>query len=124
MDYLTQSAEAGNQYAQYALAKLFLDEHDQEQSHYWFTQSASQGNSHAQFFLNRWDNLKPPSVMLAATHLLHHMSQIFQETPPPSNPAAHHVDKKLMRRIREKKIAMGHKTDDHEELSQGPVMSM
>ena len=125
MDYLTQSAEAGNQYAQYTLAKLFLDEYDQEQSHYWFTQSASQGNSHAQFFLNRWDNLKPPSVMLATTHLLHHMSQVFQEnTPTPSVSGGIQVDRKLMARIREKKIAMGHKPDDHEEPPQGPAMSM
>ena len=57
MDYFTQSAEAGNQYAQYALGKLYLEEHDQEQAHYWFTQSAAQGNKYSQFFLDRWDSL-------------------------------------------------------------------
>lgn len=70
--YLTQSAEVGNQYTQYALGKLYLDRHDQEQVHSWFTQSAAQSNSHAQFFLDRWYNLKPPSVMLTATRLLYH----------------------------------------------------
>ena len=51
------------------------------------------------------------------------MSQIFQETPPPSNPAGHHVDSKLMQRIREKKIAMGQKPNDHEEHGYiGPSM--
>ena len=69
--YLTQSAEAGNQYAQYALGKLYLDKQDGEQAHYWFTQSAAQGNEYAQFFLDRWDDLKPPSVMLSVTRLLH-----------------------------------------------------
>ena len=39
------------------------------------------------------------------------------------NPSGGHVESKLMRRIREKKIAMGHKADDHEEY-QGPSMSM
>lgn len=122
--YLTQSAEAGNQYAQYALGKLYLDEHDQEQSHYWFTQSAAQGNSHAQFFLDRWDNLKPSSVMLAATRLLYHMSRVFQDqtlSPPVHNGIQ--VDRKLRARIMEQKIARGHKPDDHEEYH-GPSLSM
>lgn len=51
------------------------------------------------------------------------MSNIFWETLPPPNPSGGHVESKLMRRIREKKIAMGHKADDHEEY-QGPSMSM
>jgi len=116
VDYLTQSAESGNQYAQYALGKIYLEAQDQEQAHHWFTQSAAQGNSHAQFFLSRWDSLKPPSVMLSATHLLHHMSRVFQEqTPPPAVPGGIEIDRKLMAKIREKKIAMGHEPDDHEE---------
>ena len=64
IEHLTQAAESGNQYAQYALGKLYLDRQDEEQAHYWFTQSAAQGNGYAQFFLDRWDSLKPPSVML------------------------------------------------------------
>ena len=125
MGYFTQSAEAGNQHAQYALGKLYLEKHDQKQAHYWFTQSAAQGNHYAQFFLDRWDSLKPPSVMLAATQLLHHMSRVFQEqVPAPSVPGGIQVDRKLMARIREKKIAMGHKPDDHEEPSQTQSMSM
>ena len=124
MVYLTQSAEAGNQYAQYALGKLYLDQHSQEQAHLWFTQSAAQGNSHAQFFLDRWDNLKPPSVMLAATRLLHHMSRVFHEqTPSLSVAGGIQIDRKLMSKIRGKKIAMGHKPDDHEDYT-GPSLSM
>ncbi len=125
MEYFTQSAEAGNQYAQYALGKLYLEKHDQEQAHYWFTQSAAQGNNYAQFFLDRWDTLKPPSVMLSVSRLLHHMGRVFQEhTPASSVPGGIQVDRKLMARIREKKIAMGHKPDDHEEPIQGPTMNM
>ncbi len=81
VEYLTQSAEAGNQYAQYALGKLYLDIQNQEQAHYWFTQSAAQGNEYAQFFLDRWDNLKPPSVMLSVTRLLHHIRGSFLSIP-------------------------------------------
>ena len=123
-DYLTQSAEAGNQYAQYTLAKLYLEGHNQEQSRYWFTQSAAQGNHYAQFFLDRWDDLKPSSVILTATRLLHHMSRVFQEqTPSPSVHGGIQVDRKLMAKIREKKIAAGHKPDDYED-NRGPSMSM
>ena len=97
---------------------------DREQAVYWLTQSASQGSQYAQFLLDYQNENHSPSVLLSATWLLHHMSQIFQETPLPSNPAGQHVDSKLMQRIREKKIAAGHKPDGHEEPSRGPVMSM
>lgn len=114
---LTASAEAGNQYAQYALGKLYLDRQDGEEAYYWFSQSADQGNEYAQFFLDRWDSLKPPSVMLSVTRLLHHMSEIFQDNSiPPQAPARQQADRKLRLKIREKKIAMGHKPDDHPDV--------
>lgn len=122
--HLAQSAEAGNQYAQYTLGKLYLGSQDREQAHYWFTQSAVQGNEYAQFFLDRWENLKPPSVILSVTRLLHHMSRIFQDqAPAPSVPGGIRIDRKRLQQLREKKIAMGHEPDDHEEY-QGPSMSM
>ena len=125
--YLTAAAEQGSQYAQYALGKLYFagDEiiQDKEQAAYWLTQSAAHGNQYAQFLLNHQNEDRSPSVLLSATRLLYHMSRIFQETPLPSNPARHHTESKLMQRIREKKIAAGHKPDDHEEHGYtGPVM--
>ena len=125
--YLTAAAEQGSQYAQYALSKLYLagDEiiQDKEQAAYWLTQSAAQGNRYAQFLLNHQNENRSPSVLLSATRLLYHTSRVFQETPLPSNPAGHHVESKLMQRIREKKIAAGHKPDDHEKHGYtGPVM--
>ena len=121
---LTASAERGNQYAQYALGKLYLTgrdvPRDREAAWRWFAQSADQGNAYAQFFLDRWDTLAQPDVMLAATRLLHHLAQTFrQDTVPPKAPVGlAPVDRKLRARIREKKIAMGHKPDDHEEQPQ------
>ena len=124
-EYLTQSAESGNQYAQYALGKLYLDRQDRGQAHYWFSQSAAQGNEYAQFFLDRWDNLKPPSVMLSVSRLLHHMGHIFQEQiPVPAIPGRIQIDRKRLAQLREKKIAMGHKPNDHGEQSQGQSMTM
>ena len=125
VDYLTQSAETGNPYARYVLGKLYLQgkevEQDQDAAEYWLTQSANQGNSYARFLLDHGQ--RNPSVLLCTVRLLHHMSNIFWETLPSPNPAGGHVESKLMRRIREKKIAMGHKPDDHEDY-QGPSMSM
>ncbi len=121
---LTASAERGNQYAQYALGKLYLTgrdvPRDREAAWRWFTQSADQDNAYARFFLDRWDTLGQPDVMLAATRLLHHLAQTFrQDAVPPKAPVGlAPADRKLRARIREKKIAMGHKPDDHEEQPQ------
>ncbi|MCI8527428.1 MAG: sel1 repeat family protein, partial [Oscillospiraceae bacterium] len=125
VEYITQSAEAGNQYAQYALGKLYLVKQDREQAYYWFTQSAAQGNEYAQFFLDHWNNLKPPSIMLSVSRLLHHMGRTFQEqTPAPSVPGGVQIDRKRLAQLREKKVAMGHKADDHEEQVQSQTMAM
>ena len=119
-DWFTKSAEAGNQYAQYMLGKLCLTgqglPRDQAQAMVWFSRSAARGNQYAQFFLEQRNNLHPPSVMLTVTRLLYHMSRIFQDNSvPPTVPTGQQVDRKLRRKIQEKKIAMGHKPDDHEE---------
>lgn len=126
-DWFTKSAEAGNQYAQYMLGKLYLMgqglPRDQAQATVWFSRSAAQGNQYAQFFLEQRNNLRPPSVMLAVTQLLYHVSRIFEDNSVPSAvPVGQQVDRKLRRKIQEKKIAMGHKPDDHEE--QWPEMTM
>ena len=118
--YLTDSAEHGNQYAQYALGKLYLTgqnvKQDRERAWAYFYESAEQGNEYADFFLEHFDQARRPNVFLSATWLLHHLSQIFRDNSvPPAAPVGQRVDRKLRRKIREKKIAMGHKPDDHEE---------
>ena len=124
-EYLTQSAKTGNQFAQYALGKLYLKRGDKAEAHYWFSQSAAQGNEYAQFFLDRWNSLKPSSVMLSVSRLLHHMGHIFQDQVPPlSIPGGIQIDRKRLAQLREKKIAMGHRPDDHEEQTPSRTMSM
>jgi len=122
-DFLTQAAESENQYAQYALGKLYFEK-DPKTAWYWFSRSAIRGNEYAQFFLDRWNSLRAPSVMLSVSRLLHHMSRVFQEqVPTPSVPGGVQIDRKRMQKLREKKIAMGHKPDDHEE-QQNRTMNM
>ena len=116
--WLTASAEQGNQYAQYALGKLFLIgkevPQDPEAAVRWFALSAAQGNEYAQYFLDHMD--EGLSIFSCATRLLHHLSGIFREQNS-RGPGKTFVltDRKLRQRIREKKIAMGHKPDDHED---------
>lgn len=123
LEYLTASAEQGNQFAQYTLGKLYLlgrdVKQDREQAKEWLTRSAAQGNEYAQFFLDRFDQFRDPSVMLAATKLLHHMGRIFRDnSKPPHNPDGIRIDSKRRKRLTEKRMAMGHKADDHEEQVQ------
>lgn len=58
---------------------------------------------------------QPASIAQAATRLLHHMGNIFRDQQPPAEGVLRvSVDSKLRQKIREKKIALGHKADDNE----------
>lgn len=128
VEYFESAAHAGNQYAQYMLGKLLLMgrevRQDKELALYWLTRSADQGNEYAQFFLDRADSFHPPSVMLAATRLLHHMANIFRDNSlPQTGTGGIQIDRKRLQKLREKKIALGHRPDDHQEYT-GPTLSM
>ncbi|BFK87210.1 hypothetical protein I4200191B4_15160 [Pseudoflavonifractor gallinarum] len=129
VEYLSDAAQEGNQYAQYTLGKLYLTgqdvTQDREQAYSWFWESASQGNEYAQFFLDHFNDNRSPNVLLSATKLLHHMGRIFQDNSiPPCPPGSHRADRKLLQKIRQKKIALGHKPDDHEEEQNMGGMTM
>ena len=117
---LTECAENGNQYAQYTLGKAYLLgrdlPQDQGQAVRWLKLSAGQGNQYARFFLDRVYG----SIFSSTASLLYHMGRVFQEQrQPPAAGMQAAVDSKLRRKIREKKIAMGHKPDDHEDQVMG-----
>ena len=127
-DWFTKSAEAGNQYAQYMLGKLYLMgqglPRDQAQAMMWFSRSAVQGNQYAQFFLEQRNDLHQPSVMLAVTQLLYHMSRVFENHALPRSGTGLHIDRKSRQKLMEKRIAMGHKPDDHEDEQTTDGMTM
>lgn len=127
VEWFTRSAEGGNPYAQYLLGKLYLMgkevPRDEDQAILWLTRSAEQGNEYARYLLDHREEQRPPDVMLAVTRLLYHMSRVFQDNSlPKSRPGGIQIDRKRLRKLREKKIAQGHKPDDHEE--QWPQMTM
>ena len=127
VEWFTRSAEQDDPYAQYLLDKLYLMgkevPRDEEQADQWLNRSAEQGNEYARYLLDHREEQRLPDVMLAVTRLLYHMSRIFQDNSlPKSRPGGIQIDRKRLRKLREKKIAQGHKPDDHEE--QQPEMTM
>ena len=59
----------------------------------------------------------PPEYILNSTvRLFHQMGQIFRDNAaPPSNPMGIRVDSKRRKKLMQKRLAMGHKQDDHEQ---------
>ena len=59
----------------------------------------------------------PSDYLLDSTiRLFHQMGQIFRDNAvPPSNPMGIRVDSKRRRKLMQKRLAMGHKQDDHEQ---------
>lgn len=126
LSWLTVSAEAGNPYAEYLLGKLYWEgediPQDMGQAVYWLTQAAEQGHAYAQILLERQDSPSLPSAILAVNSLLHSIGRIFQDsTRAMDSTQGQYTDRKLRRKIQEKKIAMGHKPDDHEEQDWGSM---
>ena len=63
---------------------------------------------------------EPPSVLLSATRLLYHMGNIFRDNAPAPAATGVQIDRKRLARLRQKRVALGHKPDDHElEQQQG-----
>ena len=120
-EYLRQAADNRNAYAQYLLGKLYLMGEgipkDMDAAYEWFAAARDNGHAYAEFFMKRMERgeQEPPSVLLSATRLLYHMGNIFRDNAPrPTAPAGIQIDHKHLQRLREKKMAMGHKWNDHE----------
>ena len=120
IEWLRKAAIQGHPYAQYALGQIFLSGEDVPRDLHaaseWFQKAANQGNQYAEQALARIDSSANGIAIQAAARLLHHLSIIFRDQSPPSNPGGliNQVDSKLLRKIKAKKIAQGHKADDHE----------
>lgn len=100
---------------------------DKDAAYRWFRSAASQGHTYAQFFVDRMEQqvYTSPGLLLSATRLLHHMGRIFRENVPPVPvPDGMQIDRKRLHKLREKKIALGHKPDDREEEQSTGSMTM
>ena len=126
VSYLRQAADNGNAYAQYLLGKLTLMGEgvpkDMDAAYEWFAAARDNGHTYAEFFMKRMERgeQEPPSVLLASTRLLYHMGNIFRDNAPAPAATGVQIDRKHLARLRQKRIALGHKPDDHEpEQQQG-----
>ena len=128
--YLRQAADNGSAYAQYLLGKLTLMGEgvpkDMDAAYEWFAAARDNGHTYAEFFMKRMERgeQEPPSVLLAATRLLCHMGNIFRDNAPAMPTVGGiHIDRKRLQELQRKRIALGHKPDDHElEQQQGYSM--
>ena len=110
LEEIEQAAERGDKDAERLLERLRRQGHRAQDT----GPAASGGTSERQ----------APSALIplrSATALLHHLANIFREQEPslPLGGIRVGVDRKLLRKIKAKKIAQGHKADDHE-----PTMTM
>lgn len=120
VDKMTEAAQMGSDRAQYTLGKMYLlgqqVEQDPDLGRFWLQQSAAQGNACAQQVLERSDTPNQVPVLLSALRLLHHMSRIFRDqTLPPSSHKFIQMDSKRRQELLKKRLAAGHKIDDHED---------
>ena len=127
-EYLRQAANNGNAYAQYLLGKLTLMGEgvpkDMDAAYEWFAAARDNGHAYAEFFMKRMERgeQEPPNILLSATRLLYHMGNIFRDNAPAPAANGVQIDRKRLQRLREKRVALGHKPDDHEFEPQGYTM--
>ena len=128
VSYLRQAADNGSAYAQYLLGKLYLMgegvPNDTNAAYEWFAAARDNGHAYAEFFMKRMERgeQEPPSVLLSATRLLYHMGNIFQDNAPAPTANGVQIDRKRLAQLRQKRVALGHKPDDHEFEPQGYTM--
>ena len=129
VSYLRQAADNGHAYAQYLLGKLRLMgvgiPKDMDAAYEWFAAARdNNGHAYAEFFMERMERgeQEPPSVLLASTRLLYHMGNIFRDNAPAPAANGVQIDRKRLQELQRKRIALGHKPDDHEFEPQGYTM--
>ena len=129
VSYLRQAADNGHAYAQYLLGKLRLMgvgiPKDMDAAYEWFAAARdNNGHAYAEFFMERMERgeQEPPSVLLASTRLLYHMGNIFRGNAPAPAANGVQIDRKRLQELQRKRIALGHKPDDHEFEPQGYTM--
>mgnify|MGYP004624342731 CR=1 FL=1 len=129
VSYLRQAADNGSTYAQYLLGKLTLMGEgvpkDPDAACEWFAAARDNGHAYAEFFMKRMEcgEQEPPSVLLASTRLLYRMGNIFRDNAPIPAATGVQIDRKRLAQLRQKRVALGHKPDDHElEQQQGYTM--
>ena len=106
------AAENGNDYAEYQLGKIYLYgkevERDYEKAIAYLSSAAEHGNQYAEQLLHSIQSNRNWSAALGAVRLLHHLSRMIQnQLDDEKKGKAGAIDRKLKRKIDEKKQAHG-----------------
>lgn len=106
------AAENGNDYAEYMLGKIYLHgkelERDYDKAIAYLTVSAEHGNQYAKQLLHSIDTNRNWSATLSSLRLLGQISRIIQNRLDDERKGKQHsIDRKLRRKIDEKKQAHG-----------------
>lgn len=113
---LTEASAQGNQWAEYQLGKMYLYGQgvgkDYSYAMRLLNSSAERGSEYARHLI---DSYRPGSqsgaaaAVLASMRLLSQLSQIIRDDAEKKNSADRTVDRKLLRKIEQKKLAQGQK---------------
>ena len=106
------AAESGKDYAEYQLGKIYLYgkevERDYEKAIAYLSSAAGHGNPYAEQLLHSIQSNRNWSAALGAIRLLHHLSRMIQnQLDDEKNGKAGAIDRKLKRKIDEKKQEQG-----------------
>lgn len=112
IDLLETAAVKGNHAAEYLLGKIYLFgtelPQDIESAIRYLTSSASHGNQFAEQLLHGYYHNRNLNAALSSLRILHHLCRVFQnKLSKKSNDTAGGIDRKLRRKIDEKKQAQG-----------------
>lgn len=114
---LTEAADQGNQWAEYQLGKMYLYGQgvymNYELAVRLLTSSANKGNEYAQRLLENESTYSQNNfaMALASLRLLAQIAQILQEDILKNDDIHSRIEKKVRRRIEEKKMAQGIKPE-------------
>ena len=77
-------------------------------------------DEHISSITSQFARLPSEYLLNSTVRLFHQMGQIFRENAaPPSNPMGIRIDSKRRKKLMQKRLAMGHKQDDHEQAQEG-----
>ena len=81
-------------------------------------------DEHISSITSQFARLPSEYLLNSTVRLFHQMGQIFRDNAaPPSNPLGIRIDSKRRKKLMQKRLAMGHKQDDHEQ-AQGYEQSL
>ena len=73
-------------------------------------------DEHISSITSQFARLSSEYLLNSTVRLFHQMGQIFRDNAaPPSNPMGIRIDSKRRKKLMQKRLAMGHKQDDHEQ---------